>query len=286
MSNGKTFTQIGTDGGLLPRPVVIDTLLIAPGERADILVDFSDVTPGTSITLLNSAGAPFPDGPEPDPETIGKIMQFTVPANTTAPVKPSKLPNKLNDIPFLVPDAPQRILTLNEVLEQDVPVEILLNGQKWAAPISELPRVGSTEEWFIANLTMDTHPIHLHLVQFHIVDRQEFRADDYRMVWEGKNGVPPLNHPTEVVPLDDFLIGQPIEPDENEKGWKDTIRMNPNQVTRIRVRFAPQDVPVSAAKPGKNFYSFNPSDGPGYVWHCHILDHEDNEMMRPYKVKP
>jgi len=124
------------------------------------------------------------------------------------------------------------------------------------------------------------------LVQFQIINRQEFRADQYKAKWEEKNGTPPLNHPTEVIPLDDtYLIGNPIEPDNNEKGWKDTIRMNPNQVTRIRVRFAPQNVPVAVAKPGKNLYSFNPSLGPGYVWHCHILDHEDNEMMRPYKVR-
>jgi len=80
------------------------------------------------------------------------------------------------------------------------------------------------------------------------------------------------------------LIGEPIEPDDNEKGWKDTVRMNPNQVTRIIVRFAPQDTPCSAVRPGINKYPFDPMQGPGYVWHCHILDHEDNEMMRPFKV--
>jgi FtsP/CotA-like multicopper oxidase with cupredoxin domain len=62
--------------------------------------------------------------------------------------------------------------------------------------------------------------------------------------------------------------------------------MNPGQVTRIRVRFAPQCTPVQASKPGRNFFPFDPTAGPGYVWHCHILDHEDNEMMRPFEVTP
>ncbi|NMC61171.1 MAG: multicopper oxidase domain-containing protein, partial [Candidatus Methanofastidiosa archaeon] len=222
----------------------------------------------------------------PDPSTVGQIMQFTVPADAAAPVRPPKLPNKLNDIPALIPDSPQRSLTLNEVMGPNGPVMLLLNGQKWAAPISELPRVGSTEDWVIANLTMDTHPIHLHLVQFQVLNRQDFMAEEYRAKWEEINGAPPLSNPTEILSVDPYLIGEPINPDDNEKGWKDTVRMNPNQVTRIRVRFAPQDVPASATKPGENLYPFNPTLGPGYVWHCHILDHEDNEMMRPYKIKP
>ncbi len=335
--NGMKFIQIGTDGGFLPEPVELDSLLIAPGERADVLVDFSDIAPGISILLMNDAKAPFPVGDDPDPNTVGQIMQFTVPLNSPAPakppklplnspapakppklpldspapakpskhplkspapvkpsklplnspapVKPSKLPKKLNNIPDLVPEV-QRILTLNEVMgPNDSPVMLLLNGQKWEAPVSELPRVGSTEEWVIANLTMDTHPIHLHLVQYQLLNRQDFRADDYRAKWEELNGMPPLDHPTKVLPVEPYLIGVPIEPDANEKGWKDTVRMNPNQVTRILVRFAPQNVAAGVAKPGKNFYPFNPSCGPGYVWHCHILDHEDNEMMRPYRVK-
>lgn len=70
----------------------------------------------------------------------------------------------------------------------------------------------------------------------------------------------------------------------NEQGWKDTIRMNPNEITRIRLRFTPQDVPSGDSKPGVNLFPFDPTFGPGYVWHCHIIDHEDNEMMRPMKV--
>ncbi|MHB8132454.1 MAG: multicopper oxidase family protein, partial [Mobilitalea sp.] len=169
MSNGMKFIQIGSDGGLLPSPVELETLLIAPAERADIIVDFSDIAPGTKILLLNEANAPFPDGDSPDPDTVGQIMQFNVPIETPEPVKPVKLPYRLNCIPILKPNAPRRILTLNEVMGQDGPTMVLLNGQMWSAPITETPQVGSTEEWCIVNLTMDSHPIHLHLVQFQLL---------------------------------------------------------------------------------------------------------------------
>ena len=280
------FIQIGSDGGFLPNPVELTSLILAPGERADILVDFSEQVPGTNLRILNSANAPYPSGDFPDPETVGQIMQFTIPEDAKEPVKPSNLPGKLNYIPLLKPNAPNRILTLNEMPGPNGPVMVLLNGQKWSAPISELPRVGSTEEWWIVNLTMDTHPIHLHLIQFQLLNRQFFDAMAYQMKWDEKNGMLPLDHPTEVVPVEPYLLGTPIEPDANEKGWKDTIRMNPNQITRIIIRFAPQDTPICEAKPGENCFPFDPTSGAGYVWHCHILDHEDNEMMRPYKVKP
>ena len=284
-SNGLRFTQIGTDGGFLPAPVELDTLLLAPGERADILVDFSDLRPGEKLTLTNDAPAPFPHGDAPDPDTTGLILQFAVPPDSPAPMRPWTLPKKLNDIPDLVPNAPRRLLTLVEVQGQGGPLEVLLNGQKWSYSTTELPRVGATEDWVIANLTMDAHPIHLHLVQFLLHSRQDFRAEDYAAQWESLNGPPPISHPVIPLPVEPYLIGNSRPPEANERGWKDTVRMNPGQVTRIRVRFAPQDVPVCAAKPGLNFYPFDPSVGPGYVWHCHILDHEDNEMMRPYQVR-
>ena len=285
MSNGMTFIQIGSDGGFLPKPAELTSLLIAPGERADILVDFSQLTPGTRVILLNEANAPFPDGTGPDPKTVGQIMQFSVPVDAQKSKKPKKLPDKLNTMPLLIPDK-KRVLTLNEVTTPDGPTMIVLNGQTWMAPVSENPRVGSTEEWVIANLTMDTHPIHLHLVQFQLLNRQDFDAAGYMKKWEEVNGMVPLMQPTIEVPVEPFLSPDgPIKPEDNELGWKDTVQMNPNQVTRIRVRFAPQDVPTGCVKPGENLFPFDPTTEPGYVWHCHILDHEDNEMMRPYKVK-
>lgn len=282
-SNGMCFTQIGSDGGYLAKPVELVSLTLAPGERADILVNFSALKCGTRLILNNSANAPFPSGDAPDSETIGKVMQFTV--INSCRIKPKKLPEKLNVIPKLKPNTPKRTLVLYEVAGDNGPLEVLLNGQKWSAPISELPIVGSTEEWEIVNLTMDTHPIHLHLVQFRIANRQGFDSEAYTSDWLQLNGEPPLNHPTFVLPVDPYLGDNPVlPPDPNEAGWKDTVRANPGEVIRLLIRFAPQDADPHLAVPGANLFPFNPATGPGYVWHCHILDHEDNEMMRPYKV--
>lgn len=162
------------------------------------------------------------------------------------------------------------------------PVELLLDGQKWNAPVSELPLVGSTEDWQLVNLTKGAHPIHLHLIQFRLVSRQDFLVTQYTNDWLALNGQPPFDHPTEVLPVKSYLLDGPINPPAHEDGWKDTIQAYPGQVTTIRARFAPQDVVNSI--PGINLFPFNPAADPGYVWHCHIIDHEDNEMMRPYKV--
>ncbi|AGK96647.1 multicopper oxidase family protein [Clostridium pasteurianum] len=281
-SNKMTFTQIGSDGGYLPSPVNLTSLLLAPGERADILVDFSGVAAGDKIILGNDASAPFPTGTPADPETVGQIMQFTV--LDVPAVSPSVLPARLNTIPALKSDSPKRTLVLIELTGSAGPVEILLDGQKWSAPISELPKVGSTEDWEIVNLTPDAHPIHLHLVQSQVVARQTFQAEQYKTDWIAINGTPPFNSPTTVLPATQYLEGNPALPAANEDGWKDTVKANPGEVTTIRVRFAPQDTSVDDTSPGVNLYPFRPDLGPGYVWHCHIIDHEDNEMMRPYKV--
>ncbi|WP_330665139.1 multicopper oxidase family protein [Tepidibacter sp.] len=282
LSNEQSFIQIGSDGGFLPFPVTLTELLIAPGERADILIDFSMLEPETTIIMTNDANAPFPNGRVPDPETVGQIMQFTV--LDTAVVPPNKLPAKLNKIPVLTPDVPKKILTLNVVRGPGGALEVLLDGQTWGSPISELPIVGSTVEWEIVNLTNGAHPIHIHLIQFQVKNQQNFDNVAYREEWTRLNGEPPLNHPTIPLPVDPFLEGNPIDPPLNERGWKDTVIMLPGQVTRLKLRFAPQDASPNKVKPGVNLFPFDPTFGPGYVWHCHILDHEDNEMMRPLIV--
>ena len=282
LSSRQTFTQIGSDGGYLKAPVVMSELLIAPGERADVLIDFSALPAGTTVLLTNNARAPYPKGTPPDPHTTGQIMQFTVVA---APVvAPAPLPAALNTIPVLTA-ACTRTLTLVEVMGPAGPTEVLLDGQKWHMPVSELPRVGSTEGWEIVNLTADTHPIHLHLVQFQVVSRQAFQASKYLKDWTALNGMAPLMQPTVVLPIfAGYLQGKPSAPAPNELGWKDTFKANTGEVARISVRFAPLD--ATTVTPGQNLYPFDPTAGPGYVWHCHILDHEDNEMMRPYRVTP
>jgi hypothetical protein len=186
-------------------------------------------------------------------------------------------------MPTLTPDAPGRTLTLNEVMSAaDAPLQVLLNGQPYDAATTELPQVGTTEEWAIVNMTGDTHPIHLHLVQFQAVSRQAFDTAAYETDWTALNGMPPFDHPTNTLDVTPYLLSSPTPPDANETGWKDTLRMNPGEVTRIRVRMAPQD--TVEATPNVNKFPFDPTFGPGYVWHCHIVDHEDNEMMRPMEV--
>lgn len=275
LSNKQTFTQIASDGGFLPKAVVLNELLIAPGERAEILIDFSGLLPGSSIILKNDANSP-------DPETVGQIMRFIVMDKCSA-ITP-KLPSRLNYIPELIPDVPKKILTLNVARDATGLSELLLNGQMWDAPVSELPIVGSTVEWEIVNMTAGSHPIHIHLIQFQIANRQNYDSVRYNEEWTELNGNPPLEHPTIILPVDPYLQGDPIEPPLNEQGWKDTVLMLPNQVTRLKLRFAPQDADPRKVRPCVNLFPFDPSYGPGYVWHCHILDHEDNEMMRPFKV--
>jgi len=289
-SNNMPFLQIGSDGGYLKAPVTLTELTIAPGERTDILVDFSGLETGAKVMLTNTAYAPFkggePGGDPADPATVGQIMQFTVTDNEG--FVPQALPDPLNDLlagawPTLPEEiSKERTLPLIEVMSPaDEPLEVLLNGQKWGGVISELPVLGTTEEWVIVNPTEDTHPIHLHLVQFQVISRQRINARKYLDDWLALNAPYeppfPLDHMPIELPLGPrYLLGKPMEPPANEQGWKDTVQAHPGEVTVIRVRFAPID--------GSLDYPFDATEGPGYVWHCHILDHEDNEMMRPYKV--
>ena len=280
-SNNQSFIQIGSDGGFLPFPVTMNEVLVGPAERMDILVDFSMLEPNTKIIMMNIA-TPLPSDEIPDPNTVGQIMQFTV--LDTPDLPPVKLPRRLNNIPVFTPNAPKKILTLYVVREENNPVQLLLDGQTWSAPISELPIVSSTEEWEIVNLTNGAHPIHVHLIQFQVENRQKFDMEKYSDEWLRLNGEPPLDHKTITLSTTPYLIGEPLEPPMNEWGWKDTVLAPPGQVTRMLLRFAPQRANPKEVKPWANLFPFNPSYGTGYVWHCHILEHEDNEMMRPMLV--
>lgn len=188
--------------------------------------------------------------------------------------------------------------------------------------VTEKPRVGSTEVWQIVNLTADAHPIHTHLVQFQLVSRQKLDVRKYTAAYDAAfpggtvhgmtyaagvfmPGYGPPN-PYQTANADGALGGNPavtpflkgpiLVPQPNEVGWKDTIMVLPGQVTTFVARWAPTDVSVGATTAGVNSFpmiqpagepaprKLDPTTGPGYVWHCHIIDHEDNEMMRPQKV--
>lgn len=286
------FTQIASDGGYLTAPASLSEITFAPGERVEVLVDFSGLAPGTKVLMKNTANENYPFGLPIDPNTVGQIMQFTVMGNAgvAAPVLPPVLNPTLPSYPTLANATKTRVMTLIEVLDPltGAPVELVLDGQKWVAPAYEIAQAGETEEWIVFNPTADSHPIHLHLVQFQVISRQPFNNTGYVAAWEALNGPPPLTAPTQTVPnWASFITGPAVPPPASEMGWKDTVMMHPDEVTTIRVRFAPTDEPVTgptAPVAGVNAYPFDPSVGPGYVWHCHILDHEDNEMMRPLLV--
>lgn len=326
--SGPPIWQIGTDGGLLDAPVRIaypNRLIIAPGERADLIIDFAGFA-GRTLLMDNTAKAPYPNGVPADPQTVGQIMQFRVVLplsgvdnsynpTTGAPLRAAPLVRLVNP-GAVIPNGTinvKRQLTLNEVMGMGGPLEVLVNNTKWMAPMTELPTEGNTELWQIINLTADAHPIHIHLVQFQLVSRQAFQTKKYLKAYGAAfpGGVSPvdgLTYPAGVyIPgfgpplaygaanldgavggnpaITPFLQG-PVRPAEpNERGWKDTFIMYPGEVTTVAVRFRPTDVPLGTTGP-TGVYPFDPSTGPGYVWHCHIVDHEDNEMMRPYNVQP
>ncbi|HEY3367323.1 MAG TPA: multicopper oxidase [Symbiobacteriaceae bacterium] len=247
------FFQIGVDGGLLERPVRVTELLLAPAERADVILDFTGQANAT-CTLTNSAPAPFPGGDPPDANT-GVVMQFRVVLPLSRPDR-SRLPKRLVRVPVLRPrDAVRtRDLTLNEAMDMNRLIVLLgnrnLTGRPqpfpWGDSTTENPVLDTIEIWRLINTTDDTHPIHTHLVRFQILDRQPYDVD--RFVTTG-----------ELV-----FTGPPAPPAPNERGLKDTVRANPGEVTRFIARFGDFSGP--------------------FVWHCHILEHEDSEMMRRMEI--
>jgi len=189
------------------------------------------------------------------------------------------------------------------------------NGRGISA--TETPREGSTEVWAVANLTGDAHPIHLHLIQFEVISRQPFDVDTYLADWIASfpggtfNGhtfapgeyIPGFGPPGNYQTLNTAgAVGGNINfeaakytqqgacangacpvraPEASDSGFKDTIKMFPAEITRLAVRIAPQGNAVGTTVPGTDYFAFDPTNAPGYVEHCHILDHEDNEFMRP-----
>jgi len=249
------FHQIGTDGGLLPAPVTLHYLIASPGERFDLILDFTDHK-GESFALINDAPAPYPRGGEVVPSDV-MLFKVTKPLSGT---DTSSLPDTLAPMSTLSPGLAtrERVLALTEMdRPSDGYTMIGLLGQKhWDDPITEDPKAGSIEIWSFVNATGDVHPIHLHLVQFQVLNRQPFDVKTF--VQTGKL----------------IFTGIPMPPEANERpGWKDTVKTYAGYVTRVIQKF---DLPEGAqATPGQEFR---------YVWHCHILEHEDNQMMRPYKV--
>jgi spore coat protein A, manganese oxidase len=282
---GVEVWQIGNEGGFLAAPVNQtavsgNRLLMGPAERADVIVDFTNVPVG-SWTLGNvgpdepfGGGMPGVDFPVADPSTTGQVMQFQV----TPPLAPDPTtPPQFLVLPAIAPlpaATVTRPLALLEEMSEffaDAPAETLLGTvqgdpnvapanwmpKAWEDPVTENPAVGTTEVWEFYNGTADAHPMHIHERLFRVVDRQPINVVEVEAAMDHGES---MGGSFEVVPG-----SLPIPPEPWENGWKDTVIAYPGQVTRVAMRF----------------------DNPGqYVWHCHIVEHEDNEMMRPYRIGP
>lgn len=252
---------IGTEGGFLPKPVQLSQLVLANAERNDVIVDFTG-REGTDFFLINEG----PDGPyngetptlgtDPpiaNPATTGQVMKFHVVAcngrDTSTPPDRLKLPAFAG---LGTANKTRKVALFEKHDASDRPLEVRLGTPdtgmlKWMDPVTEDPALGATEIWEIYNNTVDAHPIHLHELFFQVLNRQNFTAAVNP--YDGK--------------MSNIALGSSEGPRPHEIGYKDTVLSFPGQVTRLKARF----------------------DRPNlYVWHCHIVEHEDNEMMRPYVI--
>ena len=272
---GVEVWMIGNEGGFLAAPVNLtanngNQLLMGLAERADVIVDFTNVPVGNYV-LGNvgpdepfGGGVPGVDFPVADPASTGQVMEFrVVPAVAPDPTTPPMF-LQLPSITPLPPATVTRPLALLEEMSAffaDAPAETLLGTvagdpnvapgvwakRLWVEPVTENPALGATEVWEFYNATGDGHPMHVHEVVFEVLNRQDIFVDE-------------ATQEVQVVPG-----SVPVPPEPWETGFKDTVIAYPGQVTRIRAQFN---------TPGQ------------FVWHCHIVEHEDNEMMRPYRIGP
>jgi bilirubin oxidase len=245
--------QIGAERGFLRAPAMLEQLLIAPAERADIIVDFTGLAVGTELFLINEGpdepfggGVPETDFAAADPGTTGQVMKLVIVplASHDGSRNPASGQFKLPKPKQIGQATVTRQLSLNEEMSMvfDGPIAAMLgtldqsgapNPLGWAEPITETPRFNAVEMWELHNFTEDAHPIHIHEIGFEVVNRQPFN-------------------------------GAVRPPEPWETGHKDTVIAFPGEITRVKARF---DVAALS------------------VWHCHILEHEDNEMMRPYVIE-
>jgi spore coat protein A, manganese oxidase len=273
---GVEVWQIGNEGGFLATPVNLtadhgNRLLMALAERADVIVDFTNVPVGNYV-LANvgpdepfGGGIPGDDFEVADPGTTGQILQFrVVPAVGVDDSTPPQFLHLPAITPLPAATVTRQLALIEEASEGadeegeeiEGPVEALLGTvaagvwteRKWMDPVTENPAVGATEVWEIYNTTADAHPMHIHEIAFEVVNREG-------LVLNAKGEV------VEPIKLD----GNTTAPEPWESGFKDTVIAYPGQVTRLKAHFT---------SPGQ------------FVWHCHIVEHEDNEMMRPYRIGP
>ncbi|MVU80677.1 multicopper oxidase domain-containing protein [Nocardia sp. ET3-3] len=297
-SNRTRFWVIGNDSGLLDQPAYIDEMEIAPGERVDIVADFTGLGAGDSVDLINS----FQYGPGfaqiIGAQTITSLMRFVGTGTAGfASAPPITLRGGKRQSPAL-PPAPtadrRRVITLTQWPAHSWPpfTNTLNNLCYQDDPIPE-PRQGTTEIWEFVNISPESHPMHLHLVHGRILNRQAFDPIGYL----ASNPVPPVGTYWAPEP-DRFLQGDPQPPHAWETGLKDTITCPAGMVTRVAFAFPTADelgfdpdatFPVPAPPhtgPARAGHAHtDQATAQGYVWHCHLIDHEDECMMSRYHLR-
>lgn len=279
------FYVIGSDQSLRTSAALVNEVDFMPGERLDLVIDFKDVPPGSRVIVENILGdSPFggdlpgPDDVFPDRRT-DRVMAFDV----ELPFNPMVVDSNISDGYFLggdvavtAPVTRTRKLALFEGTDEygrlqpllgsaepvtDVTGATVEGAMPWHTPITENPGLGDTEIWEIHNATGDAHPVHVHLVHFEVLDREGFTADSIQQPVLQHNGTFGIGFRLENIVTDGIIRA----PDVSEQTRRDMVMALPDEVTRIKMTFD---------KPGR------------YVWHCHILSHEDHEMMRPFNVGP
>ncbi|MFB6166270.1 MAG: multicopper oxidase family protein [Haloarculaceae archaeon] len=262
---GPAFVQVGSDGGFLNAPVALERVLLGSAQRGQFVVDFSEYA-GESLLLENGANAPF--GASEDETPLHEIMRIDVKDGEVT--DDSRVPDSFGPLPRLG-DAPnagtdpvptidpsraarERTLALTETKDEHGRIMLLLDGLGYDDAPTETPTVGTTEVWHLVNASDDAHPIHLHLVQFQVLGRQPFDAALYR----DSGTISPT--------------GEIRDPRDQEQGWLDTVLVRPGEVTSVVAHFGEHDG-LFADRTGR------------YVWHCHMMEHANHEMIRPLDVQ-
>ncbi|MET7783341.1 multicopper oxidase domain-containing protein [Streptomyces sp. NPDC005388] len=272
------FWLIGTDGGLRAPLHMLD-FLISPAERYDLIVDFSQV-PGTDVTLTNYPGTQvhFPGIPGCGPE-IAEIMQFRVAKRLSGGEDRTTPPEKLR-LPAVAPIEvkPQTRRREWVVYQHQLFRTMTFNAVPYMEPSQDFIKEGSTEIWEYINPNHDAHPMHVHLVNFQVLNRQPIDAAAYQTDYDKwiSGGRKPQNHPV----LANYFTGPPIPPDPDEVlSRKDTVKAPAQMVTRIIIEefVPPTDEIASIPNSGATLPAT-------YIHHCHLLEHEDDDLMRPWTI--
>lgn len=254
-TNGLGFTHVGSDSVYLNEPVVTNEIFLAPSEIADVVVDFSK-SKNNYVILANDAPYPYPFGDSVD-EANSKVMKFIILRRLE--VDTSRVPKKLMryPLPDLSGTSRTRYITMYEYRSATgEPTHLYLNGKSFEAPVTEIPKVGTTEEWNVINLTEDNHPLHIHLGLFAAVEQTELvNATEFKECMKRMNDVIRCQ-------ISKYAGGKRIEVPAQEKGWKNVFKMKPGFVTKIFVRFSYVHSNAS--------YAFDATAEPGYVYHCHV----------------